>query len=205
MEPDALQRAWRSQEIQQVTIDVESLLDLMKRNHREFQSMIFRRDVIEIGTGLAMTVLFTVFALDSGSWSWFVMAAACLFVALFMLIDRRQQRRRSPSNVETLATWLERNQSDVEHQIWLLRNVFWWYLLPPLIGFTCVYGYYIWQAIQAGAAYSSVTAVLVALFVGTCVFLYGVYLLNQRAVRTELLPRLEELQRLADGLADDEA
>ncbi len=205
MDPDVLHETWRSQEVQQVMVDAESLLNLVKRNHREFRSMIFRRDAIEVGTALVMTVVFTVFGAALNSWSWFVMAAACLFVAVFMLVDRRKQRRRSTSNIETLATWVERDRSDVEHQIWLLRNVFWWYLLPPLIGFTCVYGHHIWQAFQAEAASSSVMTILVGLFIGTCVFLYVVYLINQRAVRKELLPRLEELQRLAEGLTCDEA
>ncbi len=97
--------------------------------------------------------------------------------------------------------WVERSRSDVEHQVWLLRNVFWGYLLPLLIGFICVYGHHIWLAQRAGEGSLAITTVLLGLFAGSCVVIYGVYLLNQRAVRRDLLPRLDELRELAASLA----
>ncbi len=204
MESDELQQAWRSQDIQPVTVDAEALLSLVKRNHGEFRSMILRRDVVEIGTTLTMTGLFAAWGAGLSSWAWFVMAAACLFVAVFMLVDRQRQRSRSPSNTESLAMCVERSRSDVEHQVWLLRNVFWLYLLPLLIGFTCVYGHYIWQARRASASSPAVMTILVGLLTGTYVFIFGVYLLNQWAVRKKLQPRLEELRSLAESLGRDQ-
>jgi hypothetical protein len=200
MESDQLQQAWRSQDIPPVTVDAETLLSLVKRNHGEFRSMIFRRDAIEIGTALALTAFFAVWGTALSLWSWFVMAAACLFVAVFMLIDRQRQRSRSPSNTESLAMCVERSRSDVEHQVWLLRNVFWLYLLPLLIGFICFYGHHIWLAQHAGTGSLAITSVLLGLFAGSCAVVYAVYLLNQRAIRNELQPRLDELRDLTDCL-----
>jgi hypothetical protein len=203
MEPEELQHAWHSQDNQPVTVDVEALLSLVKRNHRNFRSTILIRDVIEIGIALALTVFFGAIGNARENWSWYVLAAGCLFVAVFMLVDRQRQRSRSPSNTETLAVWVERSRSDVEHQIWLLRNIFWWYLLPPLIGITCVYAYPIWQARHAGAGFALALGLPAGLLAGSCAFFYGVYLLNQRAVRANLLPRLKELQSLAENLSCD--
>lgn len=202
MEPDAFGKAWRAQDVQQVNVDVELLLSLVKRNGREFQSMIFRRDALEIGTALVLTGFFVNLGVARKSWPWFVMAAACLFVAAFMVLDRYRQNRKSASPAETLTAWLENSRSNVEHQIWLLRNVFWWYLLPPLIGMMAVFGHALWLAPGINS-FVTLAPFLGGLAIVSIVF-YGVYLLNQRAVRTELRPRLEELDSLAESLARDE-
>ncbi len=204
MNADEFEQAWRSQDVQRVTLDAELLLTMVKRNHGEFRSMILRRDVAEIATSLALVALFAAWGVWLSSWSWLVMAASCLFIAAFMLADRRQQRQHAPSKTESVAVWLERTRSDVAHQIWLLKNVFWWYLLPPLIGLTCVYGHAIWQSRHIEAGYPFVAAILAGLFGGSCVVLYGVYRLNQWAVRNNLEPRLKELVALAESLTRDE-
>ena len=38
-------------------------------------------------------------------------------------------------------SWL----SSHEHQIWLLRNVFWWYLLPPGLSILAFFGQIAWE------------------------------------------------------------
>jgi len=203
MEHDALQQTWRSQNSQQTTVDVESLLSLVKRNHCDFRSRIVARDVTEIGTALFLTVLFATYGEFSAVWSWLVLAAGCLFVAVFMLVDRHRQKRMSASRSETLAEWLEKSRLDIEHQIWLLRNVFWWYLLPPLVGMTAVFVHRVWLEPGTGPALFIVTATFSGAIAIVGIVFYGVYLLNQRAVREELRPRLEELQSLAESLNRD--
>ncbi len=202
MEPDALQRTWRSQETQKVTIDVESLLSLAKSNHRGFRATLLRRDVLETTILLIMTVVFARSGFNSNSWPPLVLAAGCLFSALFMIADRWLRIRGAATPSDPLAVWLERSQSDIEHQIWLLRNVFWWYLLPPLVGMFAVIGQPVWSAqstdffVNAGVLLGSLAVVGIV----CC----GVYLLNQHAVRKELQPRLEELQSLAESLGRDQ-
>lgn len=205
MDNDPLQEAWRHQNSRPVTIDEDTLLSLVKRNHRDFRAVLLRRDALEIGIALILTVVFAGVGVSSANWSWFVLAGGCLFVALFMLVDRHRQNRKSASPGETLVAWVEGARLDVEHQIWLLRNVFWWYLLPFLLGMGVVFGHDAWRAIRGGSSLLSVAALLSGpvAFVGLLYF--GIYLLNQYAVRADLKPRLEELQQLADGLTCDEA
>lgn len=50
-----------------------------------------------------------------------------------MVVDRRRYPQRSSDPGEPLMVYVNESLSQVEHQIWLLRNVFWWYLLPPSI------------------------------------------------------------------------
>ncbi len=67
-------------------------------------------------------------------WELLLMGACVTFVGVFMLVDRWRQRRRRPAHDGTLRACTEASLAEVEHQIWLLRNIFWWYLLPCLIG-----------------------------------------------------------------------
>ena len=53
-----------------------------------------------------------------------------LGIAGFMLADRVRHKRRPPVPSEPLRQCVESSLAEVEHQIWLLRNVLWWYLLP---------------------------------------------------------------------------
>ena len=204
MEPDALGQTWQAQEIPPVvTVDAELLLAIVKRNHREFRAMILRRDALEIGVAIPLLILFTLLGLRL-SWAWFVLAAACLFIVVFMLVDRGRQRLRRPSGAESIAEWLERSQSDVEHQIWLLKNVFWWYLLPPSIGIVVASADLVWQVRGTGLGFHVAVVIATGMFALCTLVYWKIYLLNQRAVRKELLPRLEELRGLSESLTHDQ-
>jgi hypothetical protein len=85
----------------------------------------------------------------------------------------------------------------VSHQIWLLKNVFWWYLLPLQIGLAALIGSVAWQARAAGLA---VIMGLAAFALGCGLLGWGVYHLNQIAVRKSLEPRRQELETLLSSL-----
>ena len=90
--------------------------------------------------------------------------------------------------------------TQVEHQIWLLRNVFWWYLLPFTIAILAFFAQVAWLN------HSGFWPIALALvpFVLFLFVLYGfVYYLNQRAVRRELEPRRQELLTLLASLGDE--
>ena len=63
-------------------------------------------------------------------WTWYLMVPALLWVAGYMLADRMRHKRQPPEPGEPLRQRVESSLAQVEHQIWLLRNVLWWYLLP---------------------------------------------------------------------------
>ncbi len=90
----------------------------------------------------------------------------------------------------------------MEHQIWLLRNVFWWYLLPFTIAILAFFAQVAWQRSPTFGAF------LLALAPGAIflLLLYGfLYYLNQRAVRRDLVPRRDELLALRTSLGDETA
>jgi hypothetical protein len=116
-----------------------------------------------------------------------------------MLADRLRHPRRSPDPGEPLVQCVESSLAQVDHQIWLLRNIGWWYLLPlavPALAFVLHVG---WQTRKGGWGTALGTA-MVGAVVGLT--LAWAYRMNQVAVRDNLEPRRRELQALLEGLRD---
>jgi O-antigen/teichoic acid export membrane protein len=198
---DELQKNWQEQQSGfRLNIDSGLLLKEVQRNQKSFASSIFWRDVREIGICIPMFILFLYWGLRDNAWDMFLIALGVLFIAVFMTVDRIAQRRKRPRLNGTLAGCLESSLTEVEHQIWLLKNVLWWYLLPPGIGFVALSLGMVISTIRdlGGNLFGlSICALVIAIFV--LVFV-GVYWLNQRAVRKELLPRKEELDELVASI-----
>ena len=202
MNPDDFQQAWQTQTSQtRLTIDAELLLKEVRRNQRYFTAMIFWRDVREVGTALLLVPLLLYLGFKSSSpWTWYLMVAALVWIAGYMLADRMRHKRRPPEPGEPLRQSVESSLAQVEHQIWLLRNVFWWYLLPLALSTLAFFGQGAWQERSGGwwTALALAGVVLVEVIV-----LSGVYWLNQYAVRSELEPRRQELAALIASLKDE--
>jgi hypothetical protein len=199
MNPDALQEAWQTQTSQRrLTINADVLLEEVRHRERSFRRTIFWRDVREVGVAGLLAVFFLWFGIKGLVWSLFVLAALLAGVAVFMVVDRLRQRRRHPSHSDPLVACAEESLAQINHQIWLLKNVFWWYLLPPGVGMALFYGQVSWSMLEAGLwrlkdLWGPLGGILV---------LWGVYWLNQNCVRKELEPRQRELEALLQSLKD---
>lgn len=78
------------------------------------------------------------------------MVPVLVWIAAFMLADRMRHKRQPPALGEPLRQRVESSLTQVEHQIWLLRNVLWWYLLPPALSILAFFGQVAWQARSGG-------------------------------------------------------
>jgi len=202
MNPDDFKQAWQTQTSQtRLTIDADLLLQEVRRNQRYFTSMIFWRDVREVGIALLMVPMWICLGVWlSLPWAWYLMVPALLWIGGFMLVDRMRHKRQRPEPGEPLRQRVESSLAQVEHQIWLLRNVFWWYLLPPALSMLALFGQIAWE-IRAGG-WLTVLAIAGMVAVNAIV-LVSIYWLNQDAVRSELEPRRQELQGLLMSLGDE--
>src|ERR1019366_5328019 len=189
-----LQKAWQSQDASaKVTINADVLLKEVRRNQQHFRATIFWRDVREVGVAAFMTWLFLHWAIRDREWSLYLLAFACCGVGIFMLADRWLQRKKRSLTNDSVRSCVEASLIQVSHQIWLLKNVSWWYLLPIQIGLAALIGSVAWQARSAGLA----VIMGLAAFALVCGLLgWGVYHLNQIAVRKSLEPRRQELETL---------
>lgn len=198
MNPDEVKRIWDAQDnTTRISINPELLLREVRRNEQSFRAKIFWSDVLEVGTAVVMTSIFICWGLASNEWPWFVVALSMLWVAAFILIDRVRQRHATRALGESLTACAERSLRRVEHRIWLLENVFWWYLLPPGAAIVLLFTCSGWELRDLGWLAEAVLAGILGLCIAV---FYGAYRLSQREVRTELRPRQRELENILGGL-----
>lgn len=189
------QKAWQAQDAAaKVTIDADVLLKEVRRNQQSFRRTIFWRDVREIGVAAVMVPYFIAGGLKL-SWTLHLCAFGCFVVGAYMLIDRWRQKKTDLQG--SLKDCAATSLAEVSHQIWLLKNVLWWYLLPIYVPMVLFFGWCAWD--KSGPVTDQVLYLLT--LVGFVTLLYaGVYWLNQHAVKKTLEPRRQELEKLLNGL-----
>ncbi|MCA9015200.1 MAG: hypothetical protein KDA77_07690 [Planctomycetaceae bacterium] len=203
MAPDDFQQAWQSQSSQtRVTIDVDLLHEEVQREQLNFRAMIFFRDFFEVGVALTLIpIWFILGALTSSPWTWYLTVPVLIWMAGFMLVYRVRHRQKPSEPDEPLLLCVQRSLTEVEDQIWLLRNIFWWYLLPPSISILVFFAHVSWLSRSGGWLFALLFFMGLALFL---LALYSfIYYLNQRAVRVQLEPRRQELLTLLSSLGDE--
>jgi hypothetical protein len=202
MNPDKFRQAWEAQSSQtRLTIDAESLLKELRRQEQSFSTMIFWRDVREVGTAILLVPLWIYLGVKHSSpWTWYLMVPTLMWVAGYILADRMRHKRQPPEAGEPLRKRVENSLAQVEHQIWLLRTVLWWCLLPFAVSCLAFIGQVTWQERSGGWWMALAASIVVAIVV---IVLAGVYWLNLYAVRCELEPRRRELETLLMSLKDE--
>jgi hypothetical protein len=198
---DELQQTWQSQPGAKVRVDAAALLQQLRRSQRDFKVTIFWRDFREVFVAAAMAVWFAWDGFSGDGWPWVLLGATCVWVGGFIMVDRFRRRGRAARFGDSLLGCVEASLEDVEHQIWLLRNVFWWYLLPPGIGMAVAF---VHMGLKMNTEPAWLGWLLMAPVALVCVAVFGfVYWLNQYAVRKHLEPRRQELLVVRESLLRD--
>ncbi|EGF27857.1 hypothetical protein [Rhodopirellula baltica] len=204
MSLDKFRQAWKADASQlKVTIDIELLTQQVQQSDDQFRTMIFWRDVREVGVSLLLIPVWLVLGIGfSLPWSWWLTVPVLLWIAGFMLIDRKRHPKASSDPGQPLLFYTKESLTQVEHQIWLLRNVFWWYLLPPTISLMAFFVHLAWNL--TGTWWG---CILVATPFGVFLFYTyrKIYRLNQAAVDEQLQPRQEHLRRIVETLESEDA
>ena len=209
MDSDKYQQAWQAHSSEtRVTIDADFLLKEVQRNQRSFRATIFHRDFREVGISLLMLPLWLYLGVTfSEPWTWYLMVPALIWVIGFFLVDRMRHKQKCIGPGETLLESVKESLIQVEHQIWLLRNVFWWYLLPFTISMLAFSAHLTWRVSELVAKDWLDVVGLAGEFVFLVVVLsagfFSIDYINQRAVRTQLEPRRQELLALLKSLRDE--
>jgi CubicO group peptidase (beta-lactamase class C family) len=194
------QKSWQSQNSgKTISINADVLLNEVRRNQQQFRATIFRRDMIEV---LVAAVLVPIFGWWGwkGQWTAYLCAFGCLVVGAYFLIDRRRQKKKTPDRHGSLKECAITSLAEVNHQIWLLKNVLWWYLLPIYVPLVMFFLEMAWRT-QAPIAARIVVLMTSLFMVGfTSVMYAGIFWLNQFAVRKNLEPRQRELEKLLNEL-----
>lgn len=199
---DDLQSKWQSHN-HDVTliVDTNDLMNEVRQKHRVFERQLLCRDLSEILAALLITFFFATIAVLTGQWTLLLCAAGSLFVGLFFITDRLKQRRRRSSFADSLPRSVDAAIEEVKHQIWLLRNIMWWYLLPLVPGIVLFLGSSSWQSRANGFAEQFVIA---AVGVICAVAFWLVYKINHREIKKTLEPRRQELEALRSALTSSD-
>lgn len=194
---EELQKTWQSSSpAATLTVDADVLLKEVRRNQQQFRKTIFWRDTREVIVAILLTIFFLGFGIWRSDWTFDLLGLVCLGVGTFMIVDRLIQRRNRPVSNRTLKDCVIRSLYEVNHQIWLLRNVAWWYLLPLTGALVIADSAKFWRSTHGEGA--------IGHFLGsqliTVLLFWGIYWLNQYAVRKSMHPRRQELEGLLAGL-----
>ncbi|HUW59963.1 MAG TPA: hypothetical protein VMZ06_03070 [Candidatus Bathyarchaeia archaeon] len=182
--------------------DPEKTIKQIRRKQRGFFHLLIFSDLMEAGVAIVLA-LFFIFVVARKMPAVRILvylgAAVLLLVAAFFIVDRFRQERK----------WKQRSLADeinhyllrVNRRIYLLRNVFWWYLLPGMIA---------WLSVVVAAFIFTIEGWkrdplrMAAVFGGTVLLgiitFILVYRLNQFVVRKDLIPRKQELEQLLHDL-----
>jgi len=148
-----------------------------------------------------MIPLWFYLGISTGSpWTWYLTVPALVWVAGFITIDRLRHKQNRVGADSSILISVTESLAQVEHQIWLLRNVFWWYLLPFVISITAFFAQVSWENSGSWLDALGTTSVLVGFVLALYAF---VYFLNQYVVRKQFEPRRQELLTLLASLTDD--
>ena len=196
---DELQSKWQAHDhVKQVNIDSDQLLKDVVQNYRSLESQLWRRDVGEIATAALLTFVFATLAILMHEASLFLCAAGCLFVGLFLFWHRRKQQRSRSVVEDSLQSTIDASITQVQQQIWLLRNILWWYLLPLVPGIVLLLASASRQSIGNGIAEQ---AVIAAVGLICAAGFWHAYRINLREVKNTLEPRRKELEELRASLS----
>ncbi|MCA9178527.1 MAG: hypothetical protein KDB14_28900 [Planctomycetales bacterium] len=197
------QQAWKAESSQvKVAFDADRLEREVRKSREVFRGAIFWRDVREVGVALAMVPLWIAMGIGMAlPWTWYLTVPVLLWIAGFMMVDRLRHPQHPSEPGQSLLFYLEESLAQVEHQIWLLQNVFWWYLLPPSISIAVFLVHTGWE--ETGSWWG---AILMTTLPGAlvCVVYYGIYRLNRMTVQKQLVPRRDELLDLIWNLEGEE-
>jgi hypothetical protein len=195
-----LKTVWSSQDLPAGPgVDLATLQRSFETKRRKLARGLFRRDVVEAVAGLLVSGVFAYTGWQMGKEGWPIALAVVLMLGLtgFFVQQRvRAHRQRLGSDAPLLAK-LEADLAELRHQRRLLLNVGKWYLAPCIAAAAVVAGTAIVHAPVVLSAKLLAGASMLVLLALTC---WGVWALNRCAVRKQIEPRLEELEKLHRAL-----
>lgn len=196
-----LQNHWQKEgDDVSLQISYDILFKEVRRNQHNFDNEILWRDITECAASLLGVCCLIAF----GIWletMFYVPAVGMLYLAIFFIVYRRFRPRKSPAGIASLRTCAEESLCEIERQIKLLKNVFWWYLLVPGIGIAFPFVKISYLLIHGGFVVKGLLF-LSGYIVGDVLISWWVYWLNQNAVKKELLPRKQELEDLLRSMGN---
>jgi len=179
---------WNSQPAESLLIDEEKVMQAVRDEHRREQRRIYWLNAQEVIPAVFLFFFFGSAGLnqETGAWAFFAAAVLCLGVGMFLLGSTIRQRTRESAFGDAVKEQLLRAVSQVKHREWLYRNIFWWYLLPIVLG---------WGAIVFDKMFKDGPSTFAIVYVTACfAFFACVYWMNRQVASIRYTPRRMQLE-----------
>lgn len=165
----------------------EDLMTWIRERSAAFDRRIRRRDLGESIVAAVMVLLFGYELVTIDAWLGRLGAVVLMAASVFVVLWMRRARRagRGPGPEASVADRLRAQRERVSTQIRLLETVVWWYLAPLGLG-VALFAFGLDVPTRSSGFVVAGMVVLYAL----------IWRLNQRAVRRDLLPRRDRLDRM---------
>ena len=132
MEPDSYQQAWQAHSSQtRVTINADLLLKIVQGEQRSYLALIRLCDIFGVDIALLMLPVWIYMGVTNSSpWTWYLTVPVLVWNVVFTLVFRMRHKRKASEPSEPLLHCVKESLTQMDDQIWLQHNLFWWNLLP---------------------------------------------------------------------------
>jgi hypothetical protein len=179
--------------------DLATLRDGFESKRRRLARIFFWRDVREAAAGLFVAGVFAYVGWQMGRVGWPIALAVVLMLGLtvFFVRERFRAHQQKVGADASLVAKLEAEIAELRRQRGLLLNVGTWYLTPCMGAAAIVAAT---TLIHAPKPLAAKLAAGLIMLIFLALVSWGVWALNRWAVRKQIDPRLEELEKLHQSL-----
>lgn len=204
-QPDHFQQAWQTQSAgARLAVDAELLAGEIRSRQQCFHSAMLWTDLIEVGIALSLLPVWIWMGVaQSSPWTWYLAVPVLIWNIVFTAVYRIRCRPKPSGSGEPLIQCVKDSLNQVEDQIWLTRNFFWWNTLPLAIAILALVAHL--SLLKADGWRDAITDVNAVLFVLFAILFYFVHRMSQRAIDAEggFESRRQELLGLLSSLGDE--
>lgn len=189
MMDNELKNIWKQARTQElVQLNHDKLITEMEHAHKTTEQAIKKRDRREIIVAYALMPLFLILGIKASEFLTQLGAFLMIPVLGFIIYKLKSVKKYKPASVNTPSqTYLEQLKLYYTMEMDLLKDVLYWYLIPPGICVSLIY----WGI--------SDTELEKYLSIGVMILMYtGIYFMNQAAVKKRYIPLLKSIE---DSLA----
>ncbi len=205
---DPLKRAWQSQfSDRRLALNEDLILQQLRRHHHDFRLALYGADLVMVvigcvllgitGYGLYLSSQWAAWA----AWGMLLMLVPIGGFTLWIIMDRLRHLHRHPWRDTSIKACAESMLAEINHRIWLCRNVVWWFILPVIFiadaGFRC---YVAWKTSALAGSASDAVGPVASVLLDTVIAGVIIYCVFRWLVTKGFQPRKRELERLLQSL-----